>query len=142
MKRNALADIKLSNGQMIPKGTRIVVSTSGRLSPEEYGDPLQFDGHRFLRWRGTEKDNESHLVATGASHLGFGHGRHACPGRFFAANESKVLLCHLLMKYDWKVAPGAPTEPVSSGFRLAPNPKGNLMVRKRLQVELDVDRVE
>lgn len=32
----------------------------------------------------------------------FGFGAHACPGRFFAANSIKIILCHLVMKYDWR----------------------------------------
>lgn len=36
--------------------------------------------------------------------MGFGFGRHSCPGRFFAANEVKIALCHILLKYDFKLA--------------------------------------
>lgn len=32
--------------------------------------------------------------------LGFGFGRHACPGRFFALNEMKVFIAHMLLNYD------------------------------------------
>lgn len=39
--------------------------------------------------------------------IAFGFGTHACPGRFFAAHEAKLMMCHLLLKYDWKVAEGA-----------------------------------
>ncbi|KAK2059529.1 cytochrome P450 [Colletotrichum caudatum] len=48
---------------------------------------------------------QAQLVSRSPQHLGFGHGPHACPGRFFAANEITVALAHLLMKYDWKLAP-------------------------------------
>jgi len=41
-----------------------------------------------------------------AMYIGFGHGMHACPGRFFAGNELKVALAHLLLKYDWKMPEG------------------------------------
>jgi len=34
--------------------------------------------------------------------MAFGYGEHACPGRFFASNEIKIALIHLLLKYDWK----------------------------------------
>ena len=35
------------------------------------------------------------------------HGKHACPGRFFAVNESKVLLVYTLTHYDVKLPEGA-----------------------------------
>ncbi|KEY63915.1 hypothetical protein S7711_10234 [Stachybotrys chartarum IBT 7711] len=142
MNRKATADVKLPSGQIIPKGARTVCCADLRLSPEVYEDPLKFDGHRFQKWRATEKDMNAHLVSTGPASLGFGHGLHACPGRFFAANEIKVALCHLIMKYDWKLAPDSPTEPLAYGFSLAPNPMAKVMVRRRAQIEMDIDNIE
>ena len=42
--------------------------------------------------------------------MSFGFGRHACPGRFFAANEIKLILARLLLDYDIRMPPGV-TEP-------------------------------
>ena len=36
----------------------------------------------------------------------FGLGKHACPGRFFASNEIKVLLCRIILDYDMKLLDG------------------------------------
>lgn len=30
----------------------------------------------------------------------FGYGKHACPGRFFAGNELKLILVKMLEKYE------------------------------------------
>ena len=38
--------------------------------------------------------------------MSFGFGRHACPGRFFAANEMKLIMARLLLDYDIKMPPG------------------------------------
>ena len=35
--------------------------------------------------------------------MGFGYGRHACPGRFFAAAEIKLLLARILLDYEVKM---------------------------------------
>ncbi|KAG6071489.1 hypothetical protein E4U30_007686 [Claviceps sp. LM220 group G6] len=43
------------------------------------------------------------MTATSEQHLPFGHGRHACPGRFFVSYEIKMLLAHLLTNYDIKM---------------------------------------
>lgn len=40
------------------------------------------------------------LVTTQPSFLSFGHGRHACPGRFFAAQEMKLMLAYMVRFYD------------------------------------------
>ncbi|ETI26644.1 hypothetical protein G647_10405 [Cladophialophora carrionii CBS 160.54] len=42
------------------------------------------------------------FVSTSPTYHPFGHGRHACPGRFFAANELKLLLAYMLTKYEFE----------------------------------------
>lgn len=44
--------------------------------------------------------NKGQLVSATAERLAFGFGKHACPGRFFAAQELKTMLAHVLLKYD------------------------------------------
>ncbi|KAL8365056.1 hypothetical protein RB595_004055 [Gaeumannomyces hyphopodioides] len=104
--RIATNDVRLPDGTLIPKGTSLVADGGWRLSPDVYEDPFKFDGHRFLKWRGTDREQIARFVSTAPSHTGFGHGTYACPGRFFASNESKVILSHLSMKYDWRLAEG------------------------------------
>lgn len=41
-------------------------------------------------------------VTTSSTFLSFGHGRHACPGRFFAATEMKLLLAYIVLNYEIK----------------------------------------
>ena len=33
----------------------------------------------------------------------FGYGRHACPGRFFATNEIKMIVAKMILDYDIKM---------------------------------------
>lgn len=40
------------------------------------------------------------LVTLTDTFLPFGAGKHACPGRFFAANELKMIVGHLVDNYD------------------------------------------
>ncbi|KAI6360942.1 hypothetical protein MCOR25_006589 [Pyricularia grisea] len=139
MARMATKDIHLANGVCIPKGTPLVIDGSWRVSPEIYENPLEFDAHRFVKWRGTDRENMAHFVSTAASHTGFGHGIYACPGRFFATNELKIVLCQLIMKYDWKLAEGSTAEPLVFGFNLDASWDAKIMVRRRKVVELDID---
>jgi cytochrome P450 len=57
--------------------------------------------------------------------MGFGYGRHACPGRFFAANEIKLILARIVLQYDLRM-PGGATEryaKIIQGSSAAPNPR-------------------
>ncbi|KAI1338392.1 cytochrome P450 [Xylariaceae sp. FL0016] len=142
MRRRVEKPLQLSNGLTLKPGDRFVVDSGRMWDPKVHQSPEVYDPYRFLKMRTQPgKENQAHLVSTSANHLGFGHGEHACPGRFFAANEVKIALCHLLMKYDWKLAPGTPTKPLVSGFSINSNPFAKLMIRRRESVELDIDSI-
>ena len=55
------------------------------------------------------------------------------PGRFFAANELKGMLAHLVVTYDVKLPPeqeGVPNT-LSFEFNYVPNPSVEILFRKR-----------
>lgn len=142
MSRVALEPVKLPDGSVLRKGQRCGVEISQMTDPTNYERPGEFDGHRFERMRGQPGlDSKAHLVSTGPAHLAFGHGQHACPGRFFAANEIKVALCHLLMKYDWKLAAGCKPTRIESGFSWSFDASTTVLVRKREYSEVDIDAI-
>lgn len=77
--------------------------------PELYANPDQWDGYRFLKMReDPAKQNSALLVSTRPDFLAFGHGQHACPGRFFASNEAKVAVLSFIMKYNFELVDDAP----------------------------------
>lgn len=101
--RVAIKDVPLSDGTVIPKGAGVVVSGHIMRDDSVYPDAQRYDGYRFYNKRQEPGHEHRHqFVTTTPEHFGFGHGQHACPGRFFAANEIKIFLVHLLVKYDWK----------------------------------------
>ncbi|KAM6485446.1 cytochrome P450 [Trichoderma sp. SZMC 28011] len=113
-----LSNATFSNGIKLPKGTRITFphhglamsTTNKAFSPEnnvEAGNagPDVFDGFRYARLRELPGLESKHQAAsTGLDNLTFGHGPHACPGRFFAIYEVKNLLVELLLNYDFRLA--------------------------------------
>jgi Cytochrome P450 len=105
MKRVAVNDHTFSDGTTVPRGTTVAVAVdSTHLNEKFYSDALKFDPFRFVKLK--EQDNTGrrfNLVTTGVDSLGFGHGRHACPGRFFAACVLKLMLAHVVMNYDVKL---------------------------------------
>jgi cytochrome P450 len=111
-------------------------------NPDYWEDAEKFDPYRFLRMRQTPgQDHRAHLVSTSYEHLGFGHGMHACPGRFFAANEVKIALAHILLKYDWKLPEGVVPKPVWYGMSYLPDQQAKLLFRRR-DAELDIDALD
>lgn len=108
--------------------------------PELHQDPDTWNPYRFLRMREQpEMETEALLVTTSPNHLAFGHGKHACPGRFFATTEIKIILCHLLIKYEWELAPGTDIKPMALGFTNAVSPNAHIQIRKRKEIEINID---
>lgn len=62
--------------------------------------------------------------------LAWGHGRHACPGRFFATYLMKIMLAHVLVHYDVK-AHGPKPKNRSRGEFLVPSLEATFDVRHR-----------
>jgi len=78
------------------------------LSDKYLEDAKTFDGFRFERMRRDPEKNHSglQLNSTYEASLHFGHGRQACPGRFFGSAVAKIFLVRLLQRYDLKLAEG------------------------------------
>ncbi|KAF7182960.1 hypothetical protein CNMCM7691_002704 [Aspergillus felis] len=142
LQRFALADITLSDGTYIPKGAMCIVSTHTLSDESIYPNAGTFDGYRFYNKR-KEPGNEHRyqFVTTSNEHFAFGHGLHACPGRFFAANEVKILLVHLLMKYDWKFAEDRGRPPsFMHGTEIICDPTVKLLFKARTP-EIDLSKL-
>lgn len=92
-----------------------------------------FQPNRFLRMRDDPNDGEDswQFASTSSRHLGFGHGEHGCPGRFFVAHELKIVLCNLLLKYDWKLATGCKPKIDEAGYFLNSDPNAQVMFCRR-----------
>ncbi|KAJ3536491.1 hypothetical protein NM208_g6688 [Fusarium decemcellulare] len=140
MNRKATKRITLPGGLILEKGDRCMSDTGSMMDPSIYQNPDEYDGYRFFRMRSDPStDSKAHLVSTSSIHLGFGHGKHACPGRFFAANEVKLLLCHLLYKYEWRVEPGYVHKITEFGLALFPDGEAQISIRKRQNQSIDID---
>ncbi|KAF2873043.1 cytochrome P450 monooxygenase-like protein [Massariosphaeria phaeospora] len=134
--RKVLKGFTLSNGQYIPPGVCIEVPSHATYrDPAHYPDSDAFDGLRFYKLRqsgeaGAHARNQ--FVTSNEQDLGWGYGRHACPGRFFAANEVKMILVKLISHYDIQNKDGDMVRypNLQMGRQLSPDPRRVLMFRK------------
>lgn len=109
----ALQDSVLSTGQIVPKGSLVVSALEQNHRDTRYlpidpdsgeivtGDsPLGvFDAYRFV-------DKKMKSTTIGTNLLTFGIGAHACPGRYFAANEIKYVISEMLIRYNIRTKSG------------------------------------
>ena len=59
----------------------------------------------------------------------------ASPGRFFAANELKLIMAHIILNYDLKLEdPSAPRDHITRWHTLFPSPAVRVLFKKRQDV--------
>ncbi|KAL0938409.1 ent-kaurene oxidase [Colletotrichum truncatum] len=108
-RRRVMKPFKFSDGVSVPPGTMLAVPVHhiGRdrnLFPD---NPDKFDPYRFTKLRQNDGEgNHFQFASVTNGTMAFGWGKHACPGRFFASSEIKLILIHLLSFYDIEVTAG------------------------------------
>ena len=133
--------LQLSDGTILPVGTHVVMPTEAMLRdpsmlPPGGAEPGTFDPFRFSRVREDPSQPANaqrfQLATTEATSLPFGHGKFACPGRFFASSEAKLILSHLLLMYDFRYPEGK-GRPENWMFseNTAIDPSARLMIKRR-----------
>ncbi|KIK57189.1 hypothetical protein GYMLUDRAFT_263250 [Collybiopsis luxurians FD-317 M1] len=135
MSRMAMKDFTFSDGTVVPAGT-IVHTASYALhhDADVYEEPESLNAFRFSNKRVKEGEGYKHqMVAQDPSYALFGiGGKHMCPGRFFAVNELKALLGHVLLTYDIKFENNTGVPPPHwDGAGVTPNSTALVMFRKR-----------
>ncbi|KAI0457043.1 cytochrome P450 [Xylaria acuta] len=72
------------------------------------------------------------FTSIGDTNQNFGLGKHACPGRFFAAQEIKLILSYLLLNYEIKLRDGEPRpKPVVFMMTKSPSQTAEVLFRRR-----------
>lgn len=142
MNRVAADEVTLSDGTIIPKGAAVTVLIDSFSDPNIYSEPDKFDSHRYLTLRSQPgQENNWQLATPSPEHMGFGYGAHACPGRFLAANEIKVAIIFMLLRYEWRQDSPKDTPLIFSyGTENMANPQMQVSYKRR-QEEIDVVQV-
>lgn len=145
LEREAMRDFALSDGSVISKGMKVSVPQYSMAYDETiYGKTAhEFDAFRFSKKRAEPGQELNHsFVQTGSNYIHFGHGKHACPGRFFASNEIKVLLVYLISRYEvrWPKDQAKPKAGWLYGFRQA-DQSLNLELKLREQPIVPIEKL-
>lgn len=120
-------------GVPLKKGTIVAfLASQAQMDPEKFPNASKFDPWRFSQdlkknedanglaenGNGNGVDNgnaaqeprqkgyhKNAFVSTAPDYLPFGHGRHACPGRFLVDFELKMIVAYILKHYDLEFPP-------------------------------------
>ncbi|KAI1260236.1 cytochrome P450 [Xylariaceae sp. FL1019] len=122
--------VTLPDGSHIPCGTKVGISGySVHHDEANYPNAMQYDAFRFAHDESEDKKPQG-LINTSEKFMGFSHGSHACPGRFFATNQLKIALGHIALLYEIEPIPDRPVNKWFFGH-IAPPLMETLRVRRR-----------
>jgi cytochrome P450 len=147
-------------GWKLPFGAIIGVDAHSIMHDAQiYPNPDSFDAFRFARAREEEEEEATSTMnrdaqsngqpgqaktlgskqlaisSTSSTFLPFGHGRHACPGRFLVSHELKMLLAYATMFYEIEALPVRPPN-TWFGQHVVPPMKATIRVRRRKPEEV------
>jgi cytochrome P450 len=113
MRKVMVDGVTSEDGVPLPRGA--ILSFLGHPAQTEeskFDDGLKYDPFRFSRMREAAVNAEGKpglgslsFVSTSPTHLPFGHGKHACPGRFLIDFELKMIVAYVLTNYDIEFPP-------------------------------------
>lgn len=128
--------LTLKDGTEIPAGARIAWAGYHHANdPSVIDRPEEFDPLRSYRKRYADQGvNLNKFIAgqTNSSSLSFGYGNQACPGRYFAVGEIKMILTRLLLEFEFKFPEGRSRPKIMhADENVFMDPHARLMMRKR-----------
>ncbi|CZT12827.1 uncharacterized protein RCO7_10362 [Rhynchosporium graminicola] len=153
----------LPDGTQVPRGSWLGVPVLGlHMDDRFYPNAQTYDPFRFARLKAErakeEKDIRIRLDSYGpdrpqtassktrsyadelsagqptATYLGFGYGRHACPGRWFAVQLLKIMMVYIILNYDIEHDNPRPQTRVIGDAALPPI-SATIRVRRRRRTE-------
>jgi ent-kaurene oxidase len=134
LKRIMQQPYTLEDGTHLPKGAYVCVAAYAiENDPKIFPEPDKFEGLRSFSEQAVSGDSNKHaFAATETTVLGFGHGKTACPGRFFASLVIKMSIVKLISEYEFEFLPGQgrPKNWVAHEFLFA-SPWDKIRMRRR-----------
>jgi cytochrome P450 len=136
LNRRTVKPAVMMDGTVVPPGYGVVIPLKLiHFDENVYPEPYKFDCFRFSNLRKSEDSDVKYGFTTvEKDFVPFGLGKHACPGRFFASMELKIMLSHLLLNYDVSLADGTKKvpKPTTFGSGVMPDTKACVTITPRV----------
>ncbi|KAF2201396.1 cytochrome P450 monooxygenase-like protein [Delitschia confertaspora ATCC 74209] len=121
----------------LPAKTRIAFPVMEiHTDQDNYPEPMRFNPYRFI---GSGPGAEGAKAASRITedYLAFGYGKQACPGRFLAIRQMKLILAKLFLNYEFQWAGGPTKAPKKLNRQIVegqifPDMSTKVEIRKRL----------
>ncbi|KAI4247128.1 MAG: hypothetical protein L6R42_009709 [Xanthoria sp. 1 TBL-2021] len=143
--------LSLPDGTHIPRGGWLGVPVLGLHNDDRfYPEPWKYDPFRYARLKSGREESQREAQAKGedvtvstrdldagqptSTYVGFGYGKHACPGRWFAVQLLKILLAYITTNYDIEATGPQPEAKVIGDAALPPT-SATIRVRRRKQAQ-------
>lgn len=136
----------------VPRGTVLAIPVEAiHYDSSIYPDAMSFQPFRFAQPDAAqnivdafdstpsgegEKPKPKSSATVDEAFLGFGFGKHSCPGRFFALNEVKILVANMVLHYDIEPLKTRPKMTPIIWLNVPLFNNGTVRVRRREPVEL------
>lgn len=158
--RQVMVDgLRTDTGVPLPRGALVsFVSQPMHTDPDHFPNPHAFEPFRFVQLRQEEVGGDRstgpsgvsskaaddtggswspHAFLSTANLLIFGRGRNSCPGRYLVDFQLKILISHLLTRYDIKFVDGQERRPEDKWLLefIYPQKGVQIMVKRRAGTE-------
>ena len=134
MVRKAMVPHTFSDGTHLPAGAWMGAPAAEIQKSNFIPNPTVFDGFRWERMAAEDqspgKSGKYSAVTTSFDHLVWGHGKYACPGRFFATTIEKILLSHIIERFEVRCPEGRPKNKLF-GMACMADPEGVIELKMR-----------
>lgn len=122
LRRVTATPYTFKDGLHIPAGIMVSIPVYEIANdPDYFPNPETFSPYRYLNMS-ESSSHRYHFTSISDNFLAFGSGAHACPGRFLAAYELKIMMIELLTHFEMKFPEGQQARPESICYDMAISP--------------------
>lgn len=138
--RSTSQTVTFKDGLAVPPDTQVLFPTHEICRDDEYyPGAATFDPERWLRMRraggtgGGSNHGRFQFSYISDTYITMGAGTHACPGRALASAEIKLILVHMLQRWDMRygTADGKRPAVVPIAFSRIPDAKADMLFKER-----------